>query len=239
MRISVIIPAYNEARRIERTLVAVSEYLLKHFPEHEIIVVNNRSTDATRSLVLALCPAIQNLKLIDEPVQGKGAAVAAGMRQATGDVRLFMDADNSTPVSYLESMLPYLERGYDVVIGSIAVSGSKIVSREPWYRRVFGTAGNQFIQLLAVPGIYDTQRGFKVFTARAAQDIFPRLTVIGWGFDVEVLAIARQRGYRVWEVPVIWDNSRDTRVTWHAYPEVLWQTIKIAWNVWTGKYAKS
>lgn len=227
MKISVIIPAYNEAQRIGQTLTATSAYLQRSWPNHEIIVVNNRSTDATGAMVNTMRDTIPHLALMDEPIQGKGAAVRAGMQQATGDVCVFMDADDSTPVSHLEIMLPYLEQGYGVVIGSIAISGAHIMSREPWYRRLFGQAGNWFIRLLAVPGIRDTQRGFKVFTARAAHDIFPRVTITGWGFDVEVLALARARGYRIKEVPVTWNNSLDSHITWRAYPQVLWQTVGV------------
>ncbi len=241
MHISVVIPAYNESVRIGRTLQAVGSWLKSRQYDAEIIVVNNRSTDDTADVVRNFMQAYHAIRLIDEPKPGKGHAVTTGMLFATGRIRLFMDADNSTTIDHLVSMEPYLERGYDVVIGSLAVPGAHVVrgGGEPLWRVVLGKLGNLWIQLWAVPGIWDTQRGFKVFTAKAANDIFRRMTIFGWGFDVEVLAIARAHGYRIKEVPITWDNPPDTRVTVWTYPKVLGETVRIGIKRMLGVYKKS
>lgn len=238
MHLSVIIPAYNEEKRIGKTLRSVAEYLKKQSYDWEILAVNNNSKDGTVRVVGELAREIPGIKMVNEPRQGKGYAVQGGMLQATGDYRLFMDADNSTTVDHFERMFPYISQGYQVIIGSIAVKGARIVrgGGEPLWRVIFGKLGNKWIQFFAVWGISDTQRGFKVFTAKAAKDIFPRLTIFGWGFDVEVLAVARLKGYKIKEVPIVWDNDPESKVNVWAYPQVLAQTLKVFWNKITGRY---
>ena len=176
--------------------------------------------------------------MIDEPRPGKGYAVTTGMLVAQGDYRLFTDADNSTSIDHLEKFLPYFEQSYQVVIGSLAVKGAKILQGggEPLWRVIMGKLGNKWIQIFAVWGISDTQRGFKIFTAEAAQKIFPRLTIFGWGFDVEALAIAQMFGYKIKELPVTWSNDPDSKVNVWAYPQVLLQTLKVRYNLLIGKY---
>ncbi|HXK36816.1 MAG TPA: dolichyl-phosphate beta-glucosyltransferase [Candidatus Paceibacterota bacterium] len=238
MELSVIIPAYNEAKRIGRTLGAVGAWLATQPFDSEIVVVDNRSTDATADIVREYQQRFRSIRLTDEPRPGKGYAVANGMLFATGRVRLFMDADNSTSIEHYEKMRPYLDQGYDVVIGSLAVKGAKIMQGggEPLWRVVLGKLGNLWIQFWAVPGIWDTQRGFKIFTERAARDIFPKLSIFGWGFDVEVLAVARAHTYRIKEVPVTWNNDPDSKVNAWAYPKVLLDTVKVGINRLIGKY---
>lgn len=240
MHLSVIIPAYNEEKRIGQTIAAISDYLSRQSYDYEIIVVNNRSKDKTAEIVAESQKTNPKLKLVDELRPGKGYAVTAGILEAQGDYRLFTDADNSTSVDQVEKMWPYFDQGYNVVIGSLAVKGAQIVrgGGEPLWRVILGKLGNKWIQLFAVWGINDTQRGFKMFTAKATQDIFPRLTIFGWGFDVEVLAVARIFGHKIKEVPVIWDNDPDSKVNVWAYPQVLMQTLKVSWNLITGKYKK-
>ena len=237
MHLSVIIPAYNEAKRLPGTLESVNAYLSKQSYEYEILVVNDGSTDATESVISKL--QIPNFKLISNKInRGKGAVVQQGMLAASGDYRLFMDADNSTTIDQIENMMPHFSKGYDIVIGSLAVPGTQVVRGEPWYRVLAGKLGNKFIQIFAVWGIHDTQRGFKLFSAKAAQDIFSRLTIFGWGFDVEALAVARKLGYKIKEVPVIWNNDPNSKVNIWAYPKVLMQTLQVRWNLLTGKYVK-
>jgi len=240
MELSVVIPAYNEAKRIGRTLEAVGDWLAKQPYDSEIVVVNNRSTDATADVVRGYQQRFRFIRLTDEPRPGKGYAVANGMLFATGRVRLFMDADNSTSIDHYEIMRPYLDQGYDVVIGSLAVRGAKILQGggEPLWRVILGKLGNLWIQFWAVPGVWDTQRGFKVFSERAARDIFPKLSIFGWGFDVEVLAVARAHGYRIKEVPVTWNNDPDSRVNAWAYPKVLMDTVKVGMNRLLRTYRK-
>jgi glycosyltransferase involved in cell wall biosynthesis len=240
MELSVIIPAYNEAKRIGATLESVGAWLKRQPFDSEIVVVDNNSTDGTADVAREYHQQFPAIRVIAEKRPGKGYAVAAGMQFATGARRLFMDADNSTTIDHLDIMMPFIESGYDVVIGSLAVPGAVVLSggQEPLWRRLLGKAGNMWIQLWAVPGIWDTQRGFKLFTARAAQDIFSRITIGGWGFDVEALAIARVHGYRIKEIPVTWKNAADSKVNVWAYPQVLMQTVQVFWNRMKGTYGK-
>lgn len=237
MLLSIIIPAYNEERRIGATLASIASYLKKKDFDAEVIVVNNRSKDKTADVVKSFDPDFQHLRLLNENHAGKGYAVRKGMLEGRGKYRLFMDADNSTTIDHFEKMLPYLaEDEYDVVIGSLAVKGAKVVRGEPFWRVLLGKLGNKWIQIWAVWGISDTQRGFKVFTARAADHIFENVTIFGWGFDIEVLALARKFGYKIKEVGVRWDNDPDSKVNIWAYPQVLMQTVKVRWNLVTGAY---
>lgn len=239
MYLSVIIPAYNEAKRIGPTIESAGTWLAKQDFDSEIIVVDNRSTDGTAEVVRGLAHKFPFVRCIQESKPGKGHAVTTGMLFAMGQVRLFMDADNSTTIDHFAVAREQLEKGYDVVIGSLAVPGTVIVrgGGEPLWRQLLGKLGNLWIQMLAVPGVWDTQRGFKVFTAKVAQDIFPRLTIFGWGFDVEVLAIARSKNYRIKEIPITWNNDPDSKVNIWAYPQVLMQTVSVFWNTLMGRYA--
>lgn len=238
MYLSVIIPARNEEYNIKGTLESVYSYLSAKNISHEIIVVENNSTDKT--VEMAQSASIPTVEVVSLKIRGKGYAVKEGMRRAKGDFRLFMDADNSTTIDTIEKTMPFFEQGYGVVIGSIAVKGAVVAGgSEPGWRRLFGKMGNLFIQILTVPGIKDTQRGFKVFTAQAADDIFPRVTIYGFGFDVEVLVLARKFGYRIKEIPINWKNDIvHSKVGLKSYFQVLAETIKIKRNLLTGKYNK-
>ncbi|MBP9822467.1 MAG: glycosyltransferase family 2 protein [Candidatus Pacebacteria bacterium] len=239
MHLSVIIPAKNEERLIESTVTSVFKYLSSKNISHEILVVTNKSTDKTGEIVNRLQNStVPTVSLMDYPNNGgKGFAVKEGMLKAVGDYRLFMDADNSTTINHIERMMPYFYKGYGVVIGSIAVEGKTVTKgSEPFWRILFGRMGNLFIQVMAVPGIRDTQRGFKMVTAKAAQDVFPKITILQWGFDAEMLALARKFGHKIKEVPVDWNNGSNSRVSLKTYFEVLLDTVKIRWNLLTGKY---
>ena len=237
MYLSVIIPAKNEEKHIKKTVQSIFDYLTSHNIEHEIIVVSNNSTDKTSEIVRQLTASVPTLKLIDYNIPGKGGAVKRGMLAATGQFRLFTDADNSTSIDHIEKMMPYFDKGYDVVIGSIAIKGKKVSKEsEPAWRILLGKLGNIFIQIMAVPGIHDTQRGFKIVTAKTAQDVFPRITIMHWGFDVEMLALARKFGHKIKEVPVDWHNDPNSRVGFKTYLEVLLETVKVRWNLITGVY---
>ncbi len=240
MYLSVIIPAYNEAKRIGTTLHAVCSWLAVQSFDWEVVVVDNRSTDATADVVRGVIHQFRNVRLLQEKRAGKGYAVTTGMLFGAGEIRLFMDADNSTSIDHFTKMLPLLEQGVDIVIGSLAVKGATVVrgGSEPLWRQALGKAGNLWIQFWAVPGIWDTQRGFKAFTAKATQEIFTRLAIFGWGFDVDVLACARQRGFRIAEIPVTWNNPPETRVNIWAYPKVLLDTVKVGFRRMTMRYKK-
>ncbi len=158
------------------------------------------------------------------------------MLHATGKYRLFMDADNSTAIDHIECFLPLLKSGCDVVIGSRAVPGTQIVVRQPKWKEFLGKLGNRWIRFWAVPGINDTQAGFKVFRDDVACSIFPLLTIDRWAFDVELLAIARRRGYRIAEVPIRWTNYADSKVTIRSYFEVLIDAVQVRLNIWKKRY---
>ncbi len=240
MYLSVIIPAYKEERVIESTLRSIEAYLKRQSYDYEILVVIDGIKDKTVEIAKRLEPEIKGLRVIaNQENHGKGYVVKQGMLEAKGDFRVFTDADNSTSIDHLDKFLPYFNEGYQVVIGSIAVAGHKVASgSEPIWRRLFGKMGNLFIQIMAVPGIYDTQRGFKVVTAKAAGDIFPRVTIPRWGFDIEMLALARKFGYKIKEVPVDWKNDPNTgsHPGLSAYFEVLMETVQVRWNLITGVY---
>ncbi len=240
MRLSVIIPAYNEEKRLEATLRSIDAYLKRQTYDYEIIVVNDGSKDGTAHLVNNLLSSIKGLRLIDNyENHGKGYVVKQGMLEAKSDLRLFTDADNSTSIDHLDKFVPYMDQGFDVIIGSIGVAGHKVAAgSEPLWRRVLGKLGNLFIQIMAVPGISDTQRGFKLVSSKAANDIFPKLTITRWGFDIEVLALARKFGYKIKELPVDWKNDPNSTVGINAYKQVLVETVKIRLNLMTGVYNK-
>lgn len=235
--LSVIIPAFNEEKRIPQTLLAIDKYLSVQKYPCEILVVDSGSTDKTAFVVNNLTRLIKNLRLINLSAnRGKGWAVTQGMLASSGKYRLFTDADNSTSIEHFSKMQPFLEQGYDIVIGSRALRESVIAVPQSLFKRLLGKAGNLFIQLIAVWGIWDTQCGFKVFEEKAANNIFSRLTIPGWGFDVETLAIARLRGYKIKEMPVRWVNDPLSHVTARSYFQVLFETMNVRLNLWRKKY---
>lgn len=235
--LSIVIPAYNEEKRIHKILEAADNYFSKQDYFYEIIVVNDGSTDKTAEVVKSFKKKIKNLKLVDNKENhGKGYVVKQGMLVALGDFRLFADADNSTAIEQIEKLLPYFNQGYDVVIGSRAVKGAQVLNPQAFYKVLLGKLGNIVIQIFAVWGISDTQCGFKCFTKEAAKNIFRRQTIYRWGFDVEILAIARYLRYKIKEVPIVWINDPMSHVKFSAYFQVLFETLKVRWNLWIGKY---
>lgn len=240
-KLSVIIPAYNEEKRITDTLNSVDGYLEKQAYDYEIIVIDNNSKDRTSEVVRNLeATTVQKSKVILVKTPGKGAAVKAGLLEsATGDIVMFMDADNATPISEVEKFLPFFEQGYDVVIGSRYTNPDLVKVHQPFYRIVLSRMSNLLIQFLAVPGIKDTQLGFKAFTAPAAKNIFPLVTVLRWGFDMEVLTIARTKGYKIKEVGVSWTEHGGGHVPLKAYIESLVDLFKIKMRSLSGRYNKT
>lgn len=237
MYLSVVIPAYNESKRITKTLKSIDSYMRGVDYDYEIVVVNDGSKDNTSEVVNGLLSEIKNLRFIDnEKNKGKGGVVRQGMLEAKGDIRLFTDADDSTTMDHFEKMRPFFERGYDVVIGSRAVKGAKLDPPQPLVRRIPGKMGNIFIQLMVLPGIWDTQCGFKAFTAKATEKIFALSGISGWGFDIEVLALAKALGFKIKEIPVHWKNDLGSKVGASAYLQVLQETIKIRLKLWKDGY---
>jgi len=242
IRISVIVPTYNEESRLPKTLREIDKYLSKQSYDYEIIVVSDGSTDKTVEIVRNLMPEIKNLRVLSfKKNQGKGFGVREGMLAATGEYRLFTDADNSTSIDHLEKMWPLFEKDYDVVIGtrdSRDSRGAKQAVSQPSWKRFLGDLGNIGIQLLVIRGIWDTQCGFKAFTKKAAEDIFKRCKINRWAFDVEALALARKLGYKIAIIPTYWINSPDSKVKLKGYIQFFKELLRIKWNLIFRKYGK-
>ena len=235
--LSVVIPAYNEEARLPDTLGATISFLSKQDFTFEIVVVDDGSIDNTAQVVRDLSESDERVRLVEYGTnRGKGYAVRTGMMRARGEIRVFMDADNSTTIDHVASFLPLFNDGWEVVIGSRRAKGSKILVHQSRWKEALGSLGNAWIRFWAVPGIRDTQAGFKAFSAKAANDVFPRLTLDRWGFDIEALAVARSLGYRISEEPITWVNDARTHVTAKAYFQVLFEVLQVRWNLWRGKY---
>lgn len=236
-KLSVVIPAYNEASRIGKTLLSVSDFLKKQNYESEILVVNDGSKDNTAQVVSGLGAQIPNLKLVDNKENhGKGWVTKQGMLKATGDVRLFMDADNSTKVDEIEKFLPYFEQGNDVVIGSRRIQGSNIAVHQPWFRDFQGWVFRFIVHTFVPVGVTDSQCGFKAFTAKAAEAIFFKQTIYRWAFDVEILMLASKAGLKIKELPITWVNDIESHVKLSGKINMLLEVMEIRWNLLTGKY---
>ncbi len=212
--ISLVIPAYNERDRIPGTLARVREYFDAAGEEYEVIVSDDGSTDDTVAFARSLAEGWPQLSVVAlGQNQGKGAVVRAGILAARGDHRAFSDADLSTPIEELARLRERLVGSCQVAIASRAVPGATIGVHQPGRRETMGRVYNRLVQLLVLPGLHDTQCGFKVFTAEAATACFEPLRTPGFGFDAEVLVRARRHGWVVAEVPVRWDHREDSRVS--------------------------
>jgi len=235
--LSIIIPAYNEAERIPKTLLDMDKRLESAAYSYEIMVVSDGSTDNTAAIVRNMMKAVRNLKLIDlrENV-GKGGTVRQGMLLSSGKIRLFTDADNSTSIDQFEKMMPFFKEGYDVVIGSRAVRGSKLDPPESLFRQIAGKGLNLIVQLVVLPGIWDTQCGFKAFTEESAKKIFMMSRLTGWGFDFETLTLAKKLGYRIREIPVHWVDDARSHVKFSAGLQFLRDLVILRWRLWRGEY---
>lgn len=208
MKLSVVVPAYNEAQRILPTLDAICRYADAQHPGYEVLVINDGSSDDTAELVRARF-AHQPAVVVHSysPNRGKGYAVRYGLQRASGDLILFSDADLSTPIEQIERLLPLVEQGYDVVIGSRAHSQAEIRKRQPVYRELAGKFFNLVVRLAVLHDLHDTQCGFKLFRRSSIQPVLPYLQNDGFAFDVEILALARALGLKIAEAPVVWINS--------------------------------
>lgn len=234
--LSLVIPAYNEARRISATLEEVLAYVPSAFPHSEIILVDDGSSDETRTLANAFAATHAGLRVVSIPHRGKAAAVYAGMREARGTLIAFSDADLATPLHHLHELVAAIERGCAIAIGSREGSGATRIG-EPAYRHIMGRGFNWLVRIVALPGLPDTQCGFKLFRREAVRDILDRARLYATdsnvvsgprvtAFDVEFLVIARRRGFRVCSIPVTWRYGTQSKVdpardTWHNFVDVL------------------
>jgi glycosyltransferase involved in cell wall biosynthesis len=254
LTLSVIVPAYNEERRLPATLDAILRYLGRQSYASEVIVSDDGSDDRTREIAMAYVTAPPDpagnvaVRVLSNPHRGKAATVRSGVLQAGGQYVLFMDADLATPIEEWPKLYALLRDGADVAIGSREGLGAERIG-EPWYRHLMGRVFNAVVRAIALSGIQDTQCGFKAFTSEAARRIFSGVRLYGDGarpvsgpavtaFDVEVLFLARKWGYRIGEVPVVWRYGEETKVdpfrdSLRNFPDVL----RVRWNDLRGRYA--
>jgi len=229
--LSVVIPAYNEAERLPKTLRRFNGYFLAQAYSYEILVVNDGSRDDTGAVAKKMTGEIRNLRFIDRKRNmGKGYSVREGMLATYGKIRLFADADNATDIAHFDKMRAFFDSGYDVVICSRDpkdAAGAKQAVAQAWWKRALGNAGNLYIQWMAVPGIWDTQCGFKAFRDFAAEKIFSAAQTNRWAFDVEALALAKHFGYKIGIIPANWINDPRSTVKFTAYFRTLWEVFKI------------
>jgi dolichyl-phosphate beta-glucosyltransferase len=211
--ISVIIPAYNEEKRLPATLDSILAYLGSSGYGYEVIVVDDGSNDNTTAIAWEAGRRDHRVTVIaNTQAKGKGASVRVGMLKARGRYRFFSDADLSTPIEEMEALLGELKNGTEVAFGSRAISGSRVIVREVWYRDIMGKTFGFFVRSIALPGVMDSQCGFKGFTDKTASILFNLQRLNGFAFDVEVLFIARKFGLPMKEVPVRWIDSPRSKV---------------------------
>jgi glycosyltransferase involved in cell wall biosynthesis len=239
--LSVVIPVYNESARISRSLPQVIEYLRGRPEPCELIVVDDGSTDGTAGRVREILAEVPEARIISySPNRGKGHAVRQGMLAARGNYVLFSDADLSAPISEARRILEPLDDGYDVVIGSRALKREWIEVHQSRLREAAGKLFNLFLWAITGLPFQDTQCGFKAFRREAAQKIFALQTIDGFGFDPEVLFLARKLGYRTLEIPVHWAHSEGTKVrVLRDGARMAWDLLQIRWNNLRGKYSAS
>ena len=209
--LSIIIPAHNEEKRLPTSLEKLKQFCAAQPYASEVLVVENASSDNTLAVARAYQAQLPGLRVISLDEPGKGGAVRAGMLAAEGVYRFMADADFSMPVEEINRFLPPALPDCDVAIGSREVAGARRIG-EPFYRHLIGRVFNGMVRLAALPGIQDSQCGFKCFRAEAAQAVFSRQRMTGWSFDVEVLALARTLGFSIREVPVTWVYDPGSRV---------------------------
>jgi len=222
---SIIIPAYNEEKRLPNTLEQVFRFLEEQSYTSEVIVVENGSNDRTYETAKEFTKQHKNLHLIHDAQRGKGGAVQRGVREARGEYVLFCDADLSMPVEEINKFLPPALNDFDIAIASREAPGA-VRYNEPYYRHLTGRVFNMLIRLMVLPNLQDTQCGFKCLRAEVARDIFRFQTLTGWAFDVELLYIAHHHGYRVIEIPIDWYFNADSKVrvlrdSWRMFVDLL------------------
>lgn len=234
--LSIIIPAYNEEKRLPQTLEKVNRYLRSKDYSYQIIIVDDGSTDRTKEVIQKLISSWSHFRIIGyKQNQGKGYAVKTGMLVANGAWRLFMDADNSTDIKELDKLIKFVS-DYQVIIGSRYLNKESIKIKQKLSRRLFSRFGNIALQNIFRLNLRDTQCGFKLYSGVAAEKIFSRLTTSRWIFDVETLVIASHLGYKTKEVPIVWSDARISKMQNIPALESLTQALKIKSNLKKGLY---
>lgn len=238
--LSLIIPVFNEEKRIGATLLCVDKHLSNRKYGYEIIVISDGSFDKTVDVVKKYKQLVKNLDVIDNlENNGKGAAVKLGMLAAKGKYRIFMEADNSISIQNFDSMERLFEKGCDMVIGIRDKRDSKDIkhgSSEPLFLGILRGIPNIFIQILGVSGFRDTQCGFKGFTEEAVRHIFSRVKIPRWGFDAEILAVAQRLDLKIGVIPIQWKNNQRSHVSFGGYLGMFREILLIRWNLWRNKY---
>lgn len=240
--LSLVIPAYNEAApdRLPQSLQDIAAFVEAQDFEIEVLIVNNNSTDDTLALAEAAAREHPYIRVTTETTQGKGAAVRTGMMAARGEYLFICDADLSMPIEEVLKFLPpqFKLDEYDIAIASREAPGSQRVG-EPEIRHIMGRIFNWIVRVVAVRDLDDTQCGFKVFHRHVAEDIFPYQTINGWAFDVELLFIAQQRGYKIVEIPITWIYKDHSKIKpLRDSINMLLETLRIRRNGWQGLYDK-
>ena len=239
--LSVIIPAYKEGERIGRNLLEIDKYLKGKSYTYEIIVVEDGSPDNTAEVARNYALQIPHLRVIDNTENhGKGYVVRQGLLEAKGKYRVFLDADGSTSITHLDTFLPQLESGYDVVIGSRKSDGSFIQVHQPKHREIMGEGGNWLIRIILGLWSYpDTQCGFKMLSGEAAEQVAKRMVVDRFGFDFELVILALKLRFKVKQMPVRWMNEEGSTVSLtgpNGFIQVLIDLFKTKWRLLTGAY---
>lgn len=237
--LSVIVPAYNEEKRLPQTLKKIGDYLSRQNYNYEIIAVNDGSKDGTAGTVEALIGKVAKLKLIDNRINhGKGYVVRQGMLAANGRIRLFTDSDNSTPIEETEKLLPFFKEGYDVVIGSRHAPGAKLEPAQPLIRQFLGFGWRLLTNIMAGTwAIKDTQCGFKAMTGQAAQEILPKAKIDRFAFDPEILLLAKARKLKIKEVGILWRNDARSTVKVSSMFKMFLDLWRIRLNQTKGIYS--
>jgi dolichyl-phosphate beta-glucosyltransferase len=239
--LSLVIPAYNEGApdRLPHSLETIYTFVeAQNFPI-EVVIVNNNSTDDTLKIAEDAAVGHPYVHALTELRQGKGAAVKTGMLAATGDYLFICDADLSMPIEEVLKFLPSQTETYDVAIASREAPGSQRID-EPEMRHIMGRVFNFIVKVIAVRGLNDTQCGFKCFRREVAHELFPLQTIDGWAFDVELLFIAQQRGYKIIEIPITWIYKTHSKIKpINDSISMVLETLKIRFNGWRGVYAQT
>jgi dolichyl-phosphate beta-glucosyltransferase len=240
--LSVIIPSYKEGKRIGENLMEIENYLSQKNYSYEILVVVDGSPDDTAAVAKSFSDKVKNLRVIDNPENhGKGHVVRQGLLEAKGEYRVFLDADGSTSITHLDSFLPEFKNGYDVVIGSRKVKGAFIQVHQPKHREIMGIGGNWLIRIVLGLWSYpDTQCGFKILSAKASEEIAKRMVVDRFGFDFELVILAKKLGFKIKQMPVRWLNEEGSTVGGlfgpNGFIQVLIDLFKTKWRIITGVY---
>ncbi len=235
---SIIVPAYNEARRIGATLKAILATIEQHGWDAELLLVNDGSTDQTQQVLESWASRYPAIRLLNnDRNRGKGYSVRHGMLEAQGRIVMFTDADLSAPMEEASRLQDAIAAGADIAIGSRWLERSRQTIRQPWYRQIFGRCFNLVVRLAMRLPYADTQCGFKAFRREVARDIFRRQKIERWGFDPEILFLARKRGYMVVEVAVSWAHDERSKISYlRDGIRMLLDLAKIRWFAWTGRY---